>query len=96
MQDHVRAAAVEQGFEEAQAEMLAACARNIYAIGCQYHPNTITILQEICKRASSDGEPWALLLQRCISGQMGRLRSDESAVARLQAARSAAQRRRAA
>ena len=42
MQDLVLNAAREQGFEQTQALMLASCARNMYAIGCGYHPNTMS------------------------------------------------------
>ena len=91
MQAHVLAAATDAGFEEGQAMMLAACGRNIYAIGSGYHPNVVTILEEICRSAAAkeDGG-WAILLQRCLDGSMPRLRSEQTANARMAAARSAA------
>ena len=64
-------AAVAQGFDDGQAQMLVACGRNIYAIGCDYHPNTITLLQNLPKPADK-GESWAVLLSRCLGGQMPR------------------------
>ena len=95
MQSFLMTAALEQGFEETQATMLASCGRNIYAIGCEYHPNTYTMLQEICQVAARKGAPWAQLMVRCIDGQMPRLRSYETATMRLTAAKAAAARRRA-
>ena len=95
MQQLVREAALEQGFDEGQAEMLASCGRNIYAIGCDYHPTTITLLQELCKGPAGKGEAWAVLLDRCVSGQMPRLRSAETARVRMAAAKAAAARRKA-
>ena len=94
MQEHVRTAAVAQGFDDAQALMLSSCARNIYSIGCEYHPSTITILEEICRAPSAAGEAWAVLLTRCLDGAMPRLRSSETAAARIAAARAAAARKR--
>jgi hypothetical protein len=94
MQELIEQAAIEQGFEKAQALMLASCGRNIYALGCDYHPNTITLLQELCSKPANNGEPWAVLLQRCVAGQMPRLRSTETANARMAAARAAAARRK--
>ena len=95
MQGFLKDAALEQGFDETQATMLASCGRNIYAIGCEYHPNTYTMLQEICRVAAQDGAPWAQLMLRCIDGQMPRLRSYETASMRLTAAKAAAARRKA-
>ena len=94
METRVREAALAQGFDDAQALMLASCGRNVYAIGCNYHPSTITLLQEICREPAEAGEPWSQLLLRCIAGQMPRLRSTETAAARMAAARAAAERRR--
>jgi hypothetical protein len=96
MQSSVQASAIAEGFDEAQASMLSSCARNIYSMGCQYHPNTVTLLQELCASKSAKGEPWAELLKRCISGQMPRLRSSETASVRMKAAAAAAARRRVA
>lgn len=95
MQDLVLNAAREQGFEQTQALMLASCARNMYAIGCGYHPNTMTLLQEICRQPAEQGEAWAVLLLRCVAGQMPRLRSAETAQVRMAAAKAAAAKRRA-
>ena len=94
MAEHVREAALSQRFDEAQAEMLGSCGRNIYAMGCVYHPNTITLLQEICRQPAEGGEPWAVLLLRCVAGQMPRLRSAETARVRMDAARAARDRKR--
>ena len=94
MQENVQAAAIAQGFDEAQAVMLASCGRNMYALGCDYHPSTTTLLQELCRAPAEAGEPWALLLLRCVAGQMPRLRSAETAAARMAAARAAMNRRR--
>lgn len=91
----VEQAAVAKGFDAEQATMLAACSRNIYAVGCGYHPSIVTSLEEICKGPAADGAGWAVLLLRCLDGQMPRLRSAETAAARLGAARAAAQRRKA-
>ena len=96
MESEVRAAAMSQGFDEAKAAMLASCGRNIYSIGCEYHPSTLTVLEELCKPASREGETWALVLLRCMSGQMPRLRSLDAARIRLDAARAAARRRKRA
>ena len=93
MQDLVEKAAVAQGFDEAQAIMLASCGRNMYALGCDYHPSTITLLEELCKGPADAGEAWAILLQRCVAGQMPRLRSAETATARMAAAKAAMRRR---
>ena len=95
MQQLVMEAAVAQGFDDGQAQMLASCGRNIYAIGCDYHPNTITLLQELCQKPADKGESWAVLLSRCLGGQMPRLRSTETARIRMAAAKAAAARRRA-
>ena len=94
MEERVQAAALAQGFDEAQAVMLASCGRNMYALGCDYHPSTITLLQELCRKPAEEGEAWATLLLRCIAGQMPRLRSSETAKARMAAAKAAAERRR--
>ena len=96
MEESVKAAALSQGFEEGQAIMLASCARNMYALGCDYHPSTITLLQELCRKPTEAGEAWAVLLLRCVAGQMPRLRSAETAAARMAAAKAAAARRRRA
>ena len=93
MQSQVLAAALDRGFDETQAAMLAACGRNIYSIGCEYHPNTSTLLQELCTDAASKGEAWALVLLRCVNGQLPRLRSNDAARVRIEAARAAARRR---
>jgi len=95
MELEVRAAALNQGFDELQADMLASCARNVYAIGCEYHPNTATLLQELCAAPAAKGDAWALMLQRCLQGEMPRLRSNDAARVRMEAAqRAAAQRKR--
>ena len=94
MEDKLHAAAVKSGFAEDQALMLAACGRNIYAIGSGYHPNTVTVLEEICRPAAEEEDGgWAVLLLRCLDGSMPRLRSEPTANARMAAARSAARRR---
>ena len=93
MEERVQAAALAQGFDEAQAVMLASCGRNMYALGCDYHPSTITLLQELCRKDAEAGEPWAVLLLRCVAGQMPRLRSAETASARMAAAKAAAARK---
>ena len=95
MESNLRAAAIKQGFDAVQADMLAACGRNIYAMGCEYPPNTVTMLQEICRAAAAD-ESWPVLLGKCIAGEMPRLRSAETATVRLQAAKAAADRKRRA
>ena len=95
METEVRAAALAQGFEETQAAMLGSCGRNIYAIGCEYHPTTGTMLQELCQEPAKSGEAWALVLLRCVDGQMPRLRSNDAARVRIEAARAAAARKRA-
>lgn len=94
MKEHVQAAATAQGFDEAQAVMLGSCGRNIYAFGCDYHPTTITLMQELCRGPAEAGEAWAVLLLRCVAGQMPRLRSAETATARMKAAEAAAMRRK--
>lgn len=85
-------ASLEQGFEEPQALMLAACCRNIYAIGSGYHPTTVTLIEEVCKTQADKGEPWAVLMIELLAGRMPKLRSEATAVARS----AAAQRKRAA
>ena len=85
-------ASLEQGFEESQAMMLAACCRNIYAIGAGYHPTTVTLIEEVCKAQAAKGEPWAVLMLELLAGRMPKLRSEKTAVARS----AAAQRKRAA
>ena len=45
----VREAALKMGIAEAEAVMLAACGRNIYALGCIYHPDIPKRLQEVRK-----------------------------------------------
>ena len=94
MEAHVLESATAQGFDAGQAKMLAACARNVYAMGCGYHPNTITMLHELCRGDADRGEPWAVLLLRCVDGKMPRLRSTETANVRMAAARAAAERRK--
>ena len=94
MEENVRGAALAQGFDETRAVMLASCGRNMYALGCDYHPNTITLLQELCRAPAEAGEPWATLLLRCVAGQMPRLRSAETAQVRMRAAKAAAAQRR--
>ena len=95
MELEVRAAALDQGFDELQADMLASCARNVYSIGCEYHPNTATLLQELCAAGAAKDDAWALMLQRCLQGEMPRLRSNDAARVRMEAAqRAAAQRKR--
>lgn len=93
MESNVQEAALAQGFEPTQAAMLASCGRQMYSIGCEYHPNTLTLLQELCRTPAKEGESWAILLLRCIEGQMPRLRSVEAASLRMEAARAAAARR---
>ena len=93
MESLVREAAIGLDFDEGQANMLGACGRNIYAMGCGYHPTTVTILEEICN--ANTQESWAILLLRCLEGTMPRLRSEATATARMNAARAAAARRRA-
>tara|TARA_B110001452_G_scaffold263156_1_gene264205 strand:- start:530 stop:1006 length:477 start_codon:yes stop_codon:yes gene_type:complete len=85
-------ASLEQGFEESQAMMLAACCRNIYAFGAGYHPTTVTLIEEVCKAQAAKGEPWAVLMIELLAGRMPKLRSEKTAVARS----AAAQRKRAA
>jgi hypothetical protein len=94
MESFVQEAAAAQGFDETQSIMLASCARNIYSMGCNYHPSTITLLQEICREPAEQGESWAILLLRCAAGQMPRLRSKDTADVRMAAAKAAAARRR--
>ena len=93
METLVRDAALRLDFDEGQADMLGACGRNIYAMGCGYHPTTVTIFEEIC--GANANEAWATLLLRCVEGTMPRLRSEATATARMNAARAAAARRRA-
>lgn len=93
MENVVKQTATAQGFDDGQATMLAGCARNMYALGCDYHPSTITLLQELCRAPAEAGESWAVLLLRCIAGQMPRLRSAETAKARMAAAKAAMRRR---
>lgn len=95
MQELAYDAAIAQGFDATQSQMLASCARNIYAIGCMYPPGTVTLLQEICREPAEKGEAWAILLLRCVAGQMPRLRSKDTADVRMAAAKAAAARRRA-
>ena len=47
-------ASLQKGFEPSQAMMLAACTRNIYAIGTGYHPTTVTLIEEVCKEQAPD------------------------------------------
>jgi hypothetical protein len=93
MQESVRTRALEKGFEPGTAAMLGSCACNIYSMGCQYHPNTVTMLEELCK--DTPDQPWAVLLLRCITGKLPRLRSADTASVRMQAAKKAAARRKA-
>ena len=92
MEAHVAAAAREQGLDDSAAKMIAACSRNIYALGCLYHPDTVARIASVCSPAAKAGEPWAILLTNCIAGKMPRLRSQATAAARM----AAAQRKRAA
>ncbi|KAL1510587.1 hypothetical protein AB1Y20_006888 [Prymnesium parvum] len=92
MEAHVLQAARRMEFDEDQARMVGACGRNIYALGCGYHPTTHTILEEICE--ANEAEAWAVLLRGCLRGTMSRLRSEATASARMDAARAAAARRR--
>ena len=55
MQELAYDAAIAQGFDATQSQMLASCARNIYAIGCMYPPGTVTLLQEICREPAGEG-----------------------------------------
>ena len=64
-------------------------------LSCAHSPSTITLLQEICREPAQQGESWAILLLRCVAGQMPRLRSAETAGVRMAAAKAAAARRRA-
>ena len=63
MDAFVRDAALTLEFDEGQANMLGACGKNIYAMGCGYHPTTVTILEEIC--SANKVEPWATV--SCLS-----------------------------
>ena len=89
METHVQNTARELGFDEQQAVKLGACGRNIYSMGCGYHPTTVTTLEQVCGRASE--QAWAVLLLRCMSGAMPRLRSEFTASARMAAARASQQ-----
>ena len=79
-------ASLQKGFEPSQAMMLAACTRNIYAIGTVYHPTTVTLIEEICKEQSKTGAAWAVLMLELLAGRMPRLRSEKTATARSAAA----------
>ena len=79
-------ASLEKGFEPSQALMLAACCRNIYAIGAGYHPTTVTLLEEVCKAQAKTGAAWAVLMLELLAGRMPRLRSEKTANARSAAA----------
>ena len=79
-------ASLQKGFEPSQAMMLAACTRNIYAIGTGYHPTTVTLIEEVCKEQAKTGEAWAVLMLELLAGRMPRLRSEKTAAARSAAA----------
>ena len=79
-------ASLQKGFEPSQAMMLAACTRNIYAIGTGYHPTTVTLIEEICKEPAKEGAAWAVLMLELLAGRMPRLRSEKTAAARSAAA----------
>merc|ERR1740123_2797619 len=86
MEAHVAAAAREQGLDDSAAKVIASCSRNIYALGCMYHPDMVARLASVCSPAAKAGEPWAVLLTKCIAGKMPRLRSPATAAARMAAA----------
>ena len=79
-------ASLQKGFEPSQAMMLAACTRNIYAIGTGYHPTTVTLIEEVCKEQAKEGAAWAVLMLELLAGRMPRLRSEKTAAARSAAA----------
>jgi len=79
-------ASLQKGFNHPQAQMLASCCRNIYAIGAGYHPTTVTMVEEVCKPQAKAGEPWAVLMLELLAGRMPRLRSEKTANARSAAA----------
>ena len=54
MQELAYDAAIAQGFDATQSQMLATCARNIYAIGCMYPPGTVTLTRDL-RRAGGEG-----------------------------------------
>ena len=55
MEAHVAAAAREQGLDDSAAKMIAACSRNIYALGCLYHPDTVARIASVCSPAAKAG-----------------------------------------
>jgi hypothetical protein len=79
-------ASLQMGFEPSQAMMLAACTRNIYAIGTGYHPTTVALIEEVCKEQAKEGAAWAVLMLEVLAGRMPRLRSEKTAAARSAAA----------
>ena len=88
-------ASLQKGFEPSQAMMLAACTRNIYAIGTGYHPTTVTMIEEVCKEQAKEGAAWAVLMLELLAGRMPRLRSEKTAAARSAAAARKRKRRKA-
>lgn len=94
MESHVRGAALEQGVPPAEAQMYASCARNIYGLGCVYSAETLSRIEKILVAPAKTGEGWALLMIQCARGMLPRLRSEPTALARMKAARGAAERRK--
>ena len=83
MQDLVREAALSQGFEATQALMLASCARNIYAIGCNYQCAALILHCRLVPPTHSDSKsPCALSLSRAHAARARSRSSRRSAVSR--------------
>jgi hypothetical protein len=89
-------ASLQEGFEPSTAMMLAACTRNIYAIGTGYHPTTVTLIEKVCREQAKEGAAWAMLMLEVLAGRMPRLRSEKTAAARSAAASRASAAKRAA
>ena len=88
-----REAALAQGIPASRALALAACCRNIYGIGCAYPAETLSRVEELCRKPASEGEGWAVLMQQCLRGKLPRLRCEQTALARMAAARRGSKRK---
>ena len=87
LEEAAREAALAQGIPESRALALAACCRNIYGIGCAYPAETLSRVEDLCRKPAAEGEGWAVLMQQCLRGRLPRLRCEQTALARMAAAR---------
>lgn len=96
MEANIHAEAIAQGYNEANATMLAACGRNMYALGVKYIEETNKLVEDLLIPPAKEGKAWAILILKCICDEMPRLRSPEAAEMRMRAAEAAARKKAAA